>query len=307
MQTEALASPHNILHPGHEKWIVSGKFSPAAPLVPSVNAGLSYLSPTTQRPYNYMYEPPEGTPRQNCEYVVTPVRITDARVMTSLPSIHVEGFELWDAPTSMADFRDEAAIRTCYYEEAVELAKRVTGARHAYVFDHALRRREPGRPALSFGRDGDGSRPAAVGRVHNDYSEASGQRRFAVLGSEQKIPSPAHRFAIINIWRSIGGRVMDTPLAVCDARTICARDLVASDVHYPQRSGEIYLVNPSSRHQWFYFHEMDRHEALVFKQYDSQVNGVARFTPHSAFDLPNIPSDSPLRESIEIRCLVTYR
>jgi hypothetical protein len=51
---------------------------------------------------------------------------------------------------------------------------------------------------------------------------------------------------------------------------------------------------------------MDRHEALVFKQYDSQVSGVARFTPHAAFDLPDVPADAPLRESIEIRCLVTY-
>jgi hypothetical protein len=44
---------------------------------------------------------------------------------------------------------------------------------------------------------------------------------------------------------------------------------------------------------------------LVFKQYDSQVNGVARFTPHAAFDLPDIATDAPLRQSIEIRCLVT--
>jgi hypothetical protein len=51
---------------------------------------------------------------------------------------------------------------------------------------------------------------------------------------------------------------------------------------------------------------MDRHEALVFKQYDSQVSGVACFTPHSAFDLPDIPPAAPLRRSIEIRCLVTY-
>jgi hypothetical protein len=36
------------------------------------------------------------------------------------------------------------------------------------------------------------------------------------------------------------------------------------------------------------------------------VNSVARFIPHSAFDLPDIPSDALLRESIEVRCLVIY-
>src|SRR6516164_6138402 len=111
---------------------------------------------------------------------------------------------------------------------------------------------------------------------------------------------------IVNIWRSIGGKVVDTPLAVCDACSISVKDLVVADLHYRDWSGELYLVQESPRHRWAYFSEMDRNEALVFKQYDSQVNGVARFTPHSAFDLPDIPPDAPLRQSIEIRCLVTY-
>ena len=90
-------------------------------------------------------------------------------------------------------------------------------------------------------------------------------------------------------------------------RSISVRDLVAADLRYRDRTGELYLVQEESpRHRWAYFSEMDRNEALVFKQYDSQVNGVARFTPHSAFDLPDIPPDAPLRQSIEIRCLVTY-
>jgi hypothetical protein len=109
-----------------------------------------------------------------------------------------------------------------------------------------------------------------------------------------------------NAWLQCGFQLVDTPLALCDAWTVSAKDLVACDLHYPDRSGEIYLVQHSSRHKWFYFSEMDRHEALIFKQYDSQVNGVARFTPHSAFDLPDIPPDAPLRQSIEVRCLVTY-
>ena len=306
MQAQTAVSAQNIPHPGHRKGIVSCKFSPAVPTVPSVTAELSYLSSTTERPYNYMYEPSAGTARQNCEYLLTPVRIADARAMTSPPSIDLEGFELWDAPTSMVDFRDEDAIRSCYYAEAAELAKQVTGAQRAYIFDHVVRRREPGRPALSFGRQGDGSRPAAVGRVHTDYSETSGQRRCEIVASDHEIHSQVQRFAIVNIWRSIRGKVVDTPLALCDARTISAQDLVVTDVLYPDRSGEIYLVQHSSRHRWAYFSEMDGHEALIFKQYDSRVNGVTRFTPHCAFDLPDISPDAPLRESIEIRCVVTY-
>jgi hypothetical protein len=281
------------------------RFSPAIPGLAGVTAGLAYLAPTTERPYNYMYEPPTGTAQQNCEYRVRPVWIKDARAMAS-PSIHVEGFELWDAPTAVTDFTDEDAIRKRYYAEAAELAKYVTGANHAHIFDHQIRQREAGRPTLTFGRRGDGSRPGAAGRVHNDYTESSGQNRFEVLPLDEMVRTTAQRFAIVNIWRSIGGKVVDTPLAVCDARSISVKDLVVADLYYRDRSGELYLVRDSSRHHWAYFSEMDRGEALVFKQYDSQVNGVARFAPHSAFDLPDIPPDAPLRQSIEIRCLVTY-
>jgi hypothetical protein len=303
MQVRALDLPRHVRDRADD---TVSRFSPAIPRLPGVTAGLAYLAPTTERPYNYMYEPPAGTARQNCEYRVSPVWIRDARAITSPLSIHAEGFELWDAPTAVADFTDEDAIRSRYYAEAGELAKRVTGADHAHIFDHQLRRREAGRPTLTFGRHGDGSRPGAAGRIHNDYTETSGQRRFEILPLDEKLRTTAQRFAIVNIWRSIGGKVADTPLAVCDARSVSVKDLVVADLYYRDRSGELYLVQESPRHCWAYFSEMDGNEALVFKQYDSQVNGVARFTPHSAFDLPNIPPDAPLRQSIEIRCLVTY-
>ena len=303
MQIQALDSRRDV---GERADDAVYRFSPAIPRLPGVTAVLAYLAPTTERPYNYMYEPPAGTARENCEYRESPVWIKDARAMASPPAIHVEGFELCDAPSAVTDFTDQDAIQSRYYAEAAELAKYVTGANHAHIFDHQVRQREAGRPTLTFGRHGDGSRPGAAGRIHNDYTETSGQKRFEILPLDERVRARAQRFAIVNIWRSIGGKVVDTPLAVCDACSISVKDLVVADLHYRDWSGELYLVQESPRHRWAYFSEMDRNEALVFKQYDSQVNGVARFTPHSAFDLPDIPPDAPLRQSIEIRCLVTY-
>lgn len=272
----------------------------------SVTAGLGYFLPKAERPFRYMYRPPAGEPWHNCEYEVTPVRISDARAMKSRPSLEVEGFELWDAPSAVADFRDDNRVRSTCYAEAAELAIRATGADHVFVFDHALRLREAGRPALNFGRKGDGSPLGAVGYVHTDYTEPSGKRRFEITDVDPGLRTGTRRFAIVNIWRSIGGKIVDTPLALCDARTVAAADLAATELRYPDRVGEIYLVQHSPRHRWAYFPEMDRDEALVFKQYNSQLGGIARFTPHSAFDLPEIPPDAPLRESIEIRCLVIW-
>jgi hypothetical protein len=203
MQIQALDSPRHLRDRANE---TVGRFSPAIPRLPGVTAGLAYLAPTTERPYNYMYEPPTGTAQQNCEYRVSPVWIKDARAMASPPSINVEGFELWDAPTTVTDFTDEDAIRNRYYAETAELAKHVTGADHAHIFDHQVRQREAGRPTLTFGRRGDGSRPGAAGRIHNDYTESSGQKRFDILPLDEEVRVTAQRFAIVNIWRSIGGK-----------------------------------------------------------------------------------------------------
>lgn len=271
-----------------------------------VLSAINYLGPVAERPYNFMFDPPAGTPRQNCTFEAFRTWISDARTRPVSPILDVEGFELWDAPTTISDFADTAAVRGTYYAEAVELAKHVTGGGSVHIFDHAVRTREPGRPPLTFGRSGDGSRPGAAGRVHNDYTEVSGLRRFDLVPVAESTRLGARYFCIVNIWRSIGGKVEDTPLALCDARTVTAKELVPADILYPDRKGEIYLVRQSDHHNWSYFSQMDRHEALIFKQYDSRVSGVSRFTPHAAFDLPDIPPHAPLRRSIEVRCLVVY-
>jgi len=285
------------------------RFDPSFTLPPSqteVVAGLNYLAPTSGHPCSYAYEPPPGTPRESGEYECRQMTIADCRSATTTCSIDREGFELWEAPTAVRDFSSDDAIKSLYYNEAALLALNATGAQRAHVFDHLVRRREADRAPLSFGqRAGDG-RATANGRIHNDYTEASGLRRLARVLTDPKAATRVRRYAIVNIWRSINGPVLDTPLAVCDARTVMATDLVVSEVRYPRRIGEIYHAIHSPLHRWSFYAEMDRHEALVFKQFDSQVSGVARFVLHTAFDLPFIPQDAPLRESIEVRCLVVY-
>ncbi|SDH94636.1 hypothetical protein SAMN05216466_11539 [Paraburkholderia phenazinium] len=273
---------------------------------PTIVASLSYLAPTHKRPVSYTYDPPPGVPRENCAYDSHNMPIADARGLREGTSIDREGFELWDAPSTVKDFFDEEAVRTIYYPEASELALAVTGAQHAYVFDHLVRRREPQDAALTFGRRGEDGVAAVNGRIHNDYTEASGRSRLSRVLTDPTLAAKVRRYSIVNIWRSIKAPVLDTPLAVCDTRSVLAVDLVSSDVLYPRRTGEIYVAHHSPLHRWAYFSAMDRHEALVFKQYDAQLSGVARFTLHAAFDHPQRPVDAPRRESIELRCLVVY-
>lgn len=282
------------------------RYSPWTRFMPSVTAKLGYFKHSHAKPLIYMYEPPKGIEQQNCEFELVAMPITDARHLGHQPKIDIDGFELWEAPTEVADFRNDQEVTAKYYAEAAELVKGVTGASEVIVFDHQVRQREAGRPSLTFGRPGDGSKAGAVGRVHVDYSEETGRKRLHLVLGKQGIVDAPGRFAIVNVWRSIKGPIRDTPLTVCDARSVGADDLVAANIRYQTRSGEIYLLRHSNRHRWYYYSAMDRNEALVFKQYDSLINGVSRFTPHGAFDHPEADEDTPLRESIEVRCLVIY-
>jgi len=262
---------------------------------------LSYLVPTAAKPRNYMFQPPAGTHWENCKYERKACRIYDARQTARSIALESGGFDIVQATTRVVGFDDPEVVAKDYYLEIQDLARRITGAAAAVVFDHQLRVRTRRTPPGDFGRC-DGA-PAAVGRVHNDYSEASGHKRLTTTLPDT---APARPFAILNFWRPVIHPALDAPLAVCDARTVAAQDLVAADVVYPTRTGEIYLAIYSPAHRWYYYPAMQPHEVLVFKTYDSRHDRRARMTPHCAFDDPTAPTDAPLRRSIEVRCLVLF-
>jgi len=116
----------------------------------------------------------------------------------------------------------------------------------------------------------------------------------------------ARRFAIIKVRRTINKPIPSNPLAVADARSVDPDDLLIAERRYPHRVGQTYRVKYSPRHRWFYFPEMRRDEALVFKVYDSEKDGRARFTPHTSFVDPATPPGAPPRQSIEARALVFF-
>ena len=268
----------------------------------SVVASLLYLGSSPDVPFSYVGRPPPGMPADGCEYVARPVLVHDVRDVSGFLDLDRNGFELWHAPSSVHDFLDEDEVESRYVPELVELVLRATGGATAHVFDTLLRRREFGRPPMTLGsRSGAFAGPA--GRVHVDYTEASGAARFGKVLAGRALPP---RFAIVNVWRSTGASpVLDTPLAVCDARSVQPEDLVATELRYPDRTGEISLVRHRPAHHWSYVSEMRRDEVLLFKQYDSD-RAVARFVPHAAFDHPAMPPDAPPRQSIEARVLVTF-
>ena len=103
-----------------------------------------------------------------------------------------------------------------------------------------------------------------------------------------------------------GRKVAALSLDVCDADSVDPADLVSVTRQAKDRMGEIQLAVHSEGHNWTYFPDMEEHEVLLFKTFDSREDGRARFTIHTSFDDPSAPEDARVRESIEVRCFVFW-
>lgn len=266
----------------------------------SVTADLNYLAPPLDRPRTYTFEPPSGEPKSNIVPEPHSLPIHDVRPISETVSLDREGFALVRQKSSVKDFYDDDEVKRVYYKEAERLIKAATGADRVFVFDHTVRKRVQG---VS---DRDGGLRQPVARVHVDHTEKSGPQRVRDLIPEEAEQLLKGRVQIINLWRPIRGPLLDSPLAVCDARTVNPDELVASDLVYPNRVGETYSVKYNPDHQWYYVPRMTADEILLLKCFDSKADGRARFAPHTAFADPTTPVDAAPRESIELRTLVFH-
>ncbi|MSQ67551.1 MAG: methyltransferase [Gammaproteobacteria bacterium] len=274
----------------------------------TVEAQLAYLVPTAGRAAQLVYPPTSAHKTVGLAQVHHPRLVADCRGLVPPATLDVAGFELLQAPSSVADFYDDAAVRRDYYPEVAALLRRVLGVVEVVVFDHNQRsavRAQRGQPGVR----------TPVDAAHIDYTPRSGPRRAQEILAAAGCPSYAgHRLALINVWRPIIGPVQDVPLAVCDARTTQPTDFVATEIHHfgeddlehPQHSGEIYSVQYNPAHRWYYAHDMQPSEVLLLKNWDSVTDGRASYAPHTGFRNPAAPAGARPRESIEARTLVVY-
>lgn len=269
------------------------------PEISSVTASLNYLTPSAEKPVTYTFTPPEGKPQTSRRNDPRPVSIRNARPIADDLSLDIQGFAIVSHRSAVRNFYLDNEVREVYYPEVEALLKRRTGAARVFVFDHVVRNADKAKRHEDHARE--------YGRaVHNDYSLKSAPRRVQDHLPDEAEELLKHRFAEINVWRAIRGPIQSWPLAICDARSIDERDVVASDLVYPHRVGETYAFTYNPNHRWFYFPQMVPDETLLLKCYDSKDDGRARFTAHTAFDDPSSPADAPARESIEVRALVFF-
>ncbi|KAK5662534.1 hypothetical protein OQA88_8446 [Cercophora sp. LCS_1] len=139
-------------------------------------------------------------------------------------------------------------------------------------------------------------------RVHCDASENTHKHRLPLLRPNDADELMKGRIRLVSVWRKLSEHLQDTPLALCDARTVDRQDLVPMDVVYPHLADEVYEVRHNKNHRWFYNRSMKTNDVAIFKLHDS--HSKAKVCPHSAFVDPSIPSNTPPRLSIEVKIMI---
>ena len=263
-----------------------------------MQAEITYTRDTGDKLVNETFGPNNIRRRTTGAEEAHSMEIADGRRAGDL-SLDTSGFLLVEHRTQVRDFFDPEELKRVYYAEVVTLVQRISGAKRVVVFDHTLRSGDEGEREAKLIRE-------PVLSAHNDYTEWSGPNRVReVMGAEAE-ELLKRRFAVIQVWRAIAKPIVSHPLAMADARSVAPDDLLIAERRYPNRVGQTYRLKYNARHRWFYFPEMKRDEAIVFKVYDSEKDGRARFTPHTSFDDPASPPNARPRQSIEARALAFF-
>jgi hypothetical protein len=265
----------------------------------SIVAPLAYVVDTGETPVNETFGPNNIHRRTTGTYAMQPMTLRNGRVHGGPFELDVHGFAFMPHATAVADFFDVPAMTAVYYAEIEYLVRTVSGASRVVVFDHTLRSGDAGEREQKLVRE-------PVLSVHNDYTDWSGPQRVRDLLPDEADHLLQKRFAIIQVWRAINQPVERNPLAIADARSLAPADLLISERRYPNRIGQTYRVLHNPDHAWYWFPRMRRDEALVFKVFDSALDGRARFTAHTSFEDPTSRTDAPARQSIEMRTIAFF-
>ncbi len=266
----------------------------------TVVAALNYCVNTGEMPVNQTFEEGNVDRAYTGQFSSHNVEIGNGRGLREQLSLDVHGFKLADHKTKVKNFLNEDEVKSVYYPEVEQLIKNLTGASRVVVFDHTIRIGDEKNQQKYQTRE-------PVLRVHNDYTDWSGPQRVRdLLPTDEAEELLKHRFAIVQAWRPIQDILKTNPLAIVDSRSLASGDLIVSERRYPGRIGQTYQIAYNRDHQWFYFPDMTRDEAIIFKVYESETDGRARWTAHTSFNDPTTPAGAPARESIEMRTLTFF-
>ncbi|KAK0880555.1 hypothetical protein LTR87_005677 [Friedmanniomyces endolithicus] len=225
-------------------------------------------------------------------------------------SMETHGFKIGHLECHLPDWNSDDELRRVYFPEVTELLKRETGAKSVFQYEWHVRS-----TTLEDGLKQDSSGAVdikgPVRRVHIDESPAAAMMEY----NHYMQPQAEHHqhlkgrpFGVYNVWKPLK-TVRRDPLALCDCRTIASEDLHATKVCVPNM-GEIENISlrapkDGRKHDFVYVREQRPDQALVFRIFDSRIDGVVdgKFShgvAHSSFVDPGTEREAA-RESVEVR------
>ena len=280
-----------------------------------VQAKINYLLPGA--PINRRFVS-AGVEVNTGEYAPFDITVRDGRSIREHFTMDCHGFVLASASTGVRDFYDFDEVDRIYPDEVAEQVKRLTGADFAVAINWMIRtsgdvaakqRKREGTYVHARGVQP----PAGEAHIDTEPSRADRQaeqvyRRFRPEGAGFS------RYIYGSFWRTFSPPPQDCPLALCDNRSVADDEGVPNVLQVVDRIPEgeamfapmdddskpaaaIFHFNPN--HRWWYFSNMHRDEALLFKFHDSDGSRAWR-VPHTAFWDSSFP-DANVRESIEAR------
>lgn len=264
-----------------------------------------------------------GVEHNTGRYEAHTVKVRDARPIAEHFKLDTHGFELVRHVSAVRDFFDREQVDALYPGEVAAAVKALTGA--ARVATLGWMARTSGdltrfkRRTVGYTHSGGVQPPA--GEAHVDTAPDRAER-MACQVYERTFPGARaySRFITSSFWRAFSEPPQDTPLAVCDARSVGPEEGTTNTMFVVDRiPDEATMLGPmpnedevpgaaifhfSPAHRWWYFSRMTRDEAVLLKFHDSDRTRAWR-TPHTAFRDATFPDAQP-RHSIEFRTIAYF-
>ena len=257
------------------------------------------------------------------DYEPHEVEIRNGRLAPDKLSLDRTGFQLLEHKSRVEDFFDSDEVHRTYPQEVCDAVKAATGADLVLPMGWFIRTsgdKDLLKTSVGYKKGGGGIQPQAA-EAHDDVHFTQGERRARQLYEEKAPDAEGYsRFIISSFWRCFSQPPQDWPLALCDGRSVAEgsgipNTMVIVDelpdeatMRAPMENEDalpaasVFPYDPDMR--WYYFPDMTRDEALLFKFYDSDKSRAWR-VPHTAFHDKSRPN-ATTRRSIEFRTIAYF-
>ena len=169
----------------------------------NIEAPIGYLVNTGELPVFYQSDVAGERTNFEGEREFRAMSVRNARLLPNDFTLDREGFAFVDHKTAVPDFQDDDQLASIYNAEAEAWVRAHTGATRALVFDHTRR------SSSQILREAHNARDPA-NAAHTDYTDWSARKRVEAVMEDEAVALLKKRFAIVNVWRSIG-----CPISFC--------------------------------------------------------------------------------------------